>query len=138
MRNSVHFSTLTNAINTLLFDATRRFLRICNVEYTADIKNYTLIINNGINSAFMLRFETYNYIRVTRIPKGKFEVLFQAGTPEFVLKKLFDYKFVHFSELSRMILIYKADPKPGEVIEIPPSKTFSKIKKVFIKGVPNI
>lgn len=118
---TVDIHPISTSVNQQLFNSTRKFLKQSGVEYDVDMRHHYIIVNNGVNSSFMLKFEDLNYIRATKIPRGKIEVLFQAGTPEFIIKKLFDFRFLQFYEVNRMILIYTSKPKPMEVIELPPT-----------------
>jgi predicted Rossmann-fold nucleotide-binding protein len=90
--------------NQHLFNNTRKFFRRAGVNYTADMKRKTIVVNNGNgSSAFILAFEDYSYIRASRIPKASLEILFQANTPEFIVKKLFDYRFLQFYEVVEIV-----------------------------------
>jgi hypothetical protein len=115
---TVQFDSLNQTINTHLFNKTRKFLRLAGVEYTVDMKRQYIFVNNGVNSAFSLKFETYNYVRVAKIPRGKIEILFLATSPEFIIKRLFDYRYIHLSEVSRMM--NAVHRPPGQVVEAGP------------------
>src|SRR6186713_3589085 len=120
MHFTVQSDSLINQVNTHLFNKTRKFLRLAKVEYTVDMKQYLIFVNNGVNSAFSLRFETYNYVRVAKIPRGNIEILFMANSPEFIIKRLFDYRYIHLSEVSRMMKKVHSPSVPGQVAEDEP------------------
>lgn len=134
MSSNVQFSSLTASLNYHLFNRTRKFFKQAGVEYDVDMKAMLIIVNNGINSAFMLKFDTYNYVRATKIPKGNIELLFQANSPEWILKKLFDYRFIHYYEVNRIMLVIHSKPKEDEVLELPPSSKINHNKPGLLDG----
>jgi hypothetical protein len=135
MSYNVEIHSVSTSINIPLFNRTRKFLKQAGVEYSVDMRNQFIIVNNGTNSAFSLKFETYNYVRVSKIPRGKIEILFQANSPEWILKKLFDYRIVHFTEVSRIMTVINSRPKPLEVVELPPVKSVDHNKPGFLEGL---
>ena len=115
MKFNILSDTFLNKPNTHLFNSTRKFFGKAGIEYTADMKKYCIYVNNKSGAAFSLKFDSYNYIRVRKIPSGKFEYLFIATCPEYILKKLFDYRIMHFTEINWIMqAVNKTDEKPDK------------------------
>lgn len=102
---NIHSENFSTKVNTFMFNKTRAFLREHGIQYDCDMKQHRITVNHGQISAFTMRFEDYNYVRINKIPAPRFNYnyLVLAKNPQWILRRMLDFKVITFSEVSHIM-----------------------------------